>query len=398
MQGWQPHRLHFSKSPSLIDGGAHMVLICPNLVTCLNLSMKPLKKPEQVNVTLGSVEHINQLTHYITIMPMSLDNCFHSQPLHAVITPGLCMPLTLALPFLCTNCIACNYADCTHLVTTMIPPYNLLNVLLKVIKAPTLDTLLPDILASLKECTTTNSIEEELATRDSELWARFSHIFEPPPHINELPEELVARIKLKDQNLCIKMQNYPCSRKWKDVWHILLQQHLEMGWIHPSSAPVGSGAFIIPKADPNVLPCWVNDYWQLNTNTVINCFPIPLVHEILSDLGQGKVFVTLDMTNRFFQTCMHPNNVHLTAVNTLWGLYKWVVMPMGIKNAPVIHQHQVTNALRPWIGQICHVYMDNIAIWSKTVEEHTQNVATILQALLDHKLYMNPKKSKLFCS
>ena len=42
--------------------------------------------------------------------------------------------------------------------------------------------------------------------------------------------------------------------------------------------------------------------------------------------------------------------------------------------------------------------MDDIAIWSKTVEEHTENVATILQALLDHKLYLNPKKSKLFCS
>ena len=42
--------------------------------------------------------------------------------------------------------------------------------------------------------------------------------------------------------------------------------------------------------------------------------------------------------------------------------------------------------------------MDDIAIWSKTVEEHAENVATILQALLDHKLYLNPKKSKLFCS
>ena len=42
--------------------------------------------------------------------------------------------------------------------------------------------------------------------------------------------------------------------------------------------------------------------------------------------------------------------------------------------------------------------MDDIAIWSKTVKEHTHNVATILQALLDHKLYLNPKKSKLFCS
>jgi hypothetical protein len=59
---------------------------------------------------------------------------------------------------------------------------------------------------------------------------------------------------------------------------------------------------------------------------------------------------------------MHQDDVNLTAVNTPWGLYEWVVMPMGIKNAPAIHQRRVTAALRPWIGRICHVYMDDITI------------------------------------
>jgi hypothetical protein len=156
--------------------------------------------------------------------------------------------------------------------------------------------------------------------------------------------------------------------------------------------------FIIPKADPTVLPRWVNDYRQLNTNTVTDSFPIPLVSKILTDIGQGKVFATLDVTNSFFQTRMHPDNVNLTAVNTPWGLYKWVIMPMGIKNAPAIHQRRVTAALHPWIGRICHVYMDDIVIWSKNVQEHSENVATILQALLNNKLYLNTKKTKLFCS
>ena len=242
------------KARTLIDGGAHMVLIRPDLVTHLNLSVKPLEKPEQVNVALGSTEHINQLTHYVTITPMSLDNCFHLQPLHAVIAPGLCMPLILGLPFLCTNRITCNYAKHTCLITTMIPPYNLLNVPPKVMKTLVLKTMLPDILASLKECTMTTSIDDELAMHDLELWKEFCCIFEPPPHVNKLPEEPVTQIKLKDQSHCIKMRNYPCPRKWKEAWHTLLQQHLEAGWIRLSLAPAGSGAFIIPKADPNVLP------------------------------------------------------------------------------------------------------------------------------------------------
>ncbi len=94
---------------------------------------------------------------------------------------------------------------------------------------------------------------------------------------------------------------------------------------------------------------------------------------------------------------MHLEDIPLTAVNTPWGLYKWVVMPMGIKNALAIHQRQVTNALRPWIGKICHVYLDDIIIWSQTLVEHKANVETILCALRDNKLYCNLKKSQLYC-
>ena len=136
----------------------------------------------------------------------------------------------------------------------------------------------------------------------------------------------------------LKSQNYPCPRKWKEAWHELLKQHIEAGRIRPSSTPTGSGAFIIPKADPTALPHWVNNYQQLNANTVTDSFPIPHVNEILADVACSQVFGQLDMTNSFFQTCMHVDDVPLTAVNTPWGLYEWVVMPMGIKNTPAIHQ------------------------------------------------------------
>ena len=386
------------KARALIDSGAHMVLIRPDLVKRLNLRSHPLATPERVDVALGSANHIEHLTHFVIILPSSLDSHFTSQPLQAIIAPGLCMPIILGLPFLCSNRILCNYAERTCLVSTMTPPYNLMSPVPKPVRTPELSAPLPDILASLKDCITSLSFEKELESHEAKLRKRFARIFEPSPHVNELPKEPVARIQLKDPNHVIKSRNYPCPRKWKDSWHMLLQQHLDAGRIRPSSAPAGSGAFIIPKADPTVLPQWVNDYCQLNSNTVTDSFLIPLISEILADLGQGKVFASLDMTNSFFQTRMHPDDVALTAVNTPWGLYEWVVMPMGIKNAPAIHQRRVTCALRPWIGKLCHVYMDDIAIWSRTVEEHTENIATILQSLLDHKLYLNPKKSKLFCS
>ena len=91
---------------------------------------------------------------------------------------------------------------------------------------------------------------------------------------------------------------------------------------------------------------------------------------------------------------MQDEDIELTAVNTPWGLYEWTVMPMGIKNAPAIHQRRVSAALRKWIGRICHVYIDDIAIWSKSLEEHEHNVRTILTALKENSLYCNPKKNE----
>jgi hypothetical protein len=136
---------------------------------------------------------------------------------------------------------------------------------------------------------------------------------------------------------------------------------------------------------------WVNDFRQLNENTITDSHPLPQIHNILNDCAKGRIWGTIDMTNSFFQTHMHPDHVHLTAVNTPLGLYEWLVMPMGLKNAPAIHQRRVTAALRHLIGQICHIYLDDIVIWSDSLDEHERNVRAA-------QLYVNPDKTHLFCT
>ena len=73
-----------------------------------------------------------------------------------------------------------------------------------------------------------------------------------------------------------------------------------------------------------------------------------------------------------------------------------MVMSMGLKNMPVIHQRQATAVLHKWIGKICHIYLDDIMIWSNTLEEHHKNVCIILSALREAGLYCNPWKTHLF--
>jgi hypothetical protein len=124
--------------------------------------------------------------------------------------------------------------------------------------------------------------------------------------------------------------------------------------------------------------------------------PLPWVDDILADCARGKVWSKLDMTNSFFQTWMKEEDMHLTAVTMPLGLYEWLVMPMGLRNAPLIHQQRVIAALCPYIGRICHVYLDDIVVWSNSIEEHTKHLRIILQVLRNARLYFNPKKCSFY--
>jgi hypothetical protein len=154
-----------------------------------------------------------------------------------------------------------------------------------------------------------------LEKRENKLKAEYKIIFKPIPYADELPNDVLAEIHIKDAEKTIKSHSYLSPCKYKEAWQILIQQQLDAGQIRPSSSLCTSPAFIVPKANPNVLPCWVNDFHQLNENTVTDSHPLPQIDDILNDCAKGKIWATIDMTNSFFQTRMHPDYVHLTAIN-----------------------------------------------------------------------------------
>lgn len=78
-------------------------------------------------------------------------------------------------------------------------------------------------------------------------------------------------------------------------------------------------------------------------------YPLPNIDEILTDCTKGKIWAKINMTDSFFQTRMHPEDVKYTTVSTPQGAFEWLVMPMGFRNSPAIHQHQVAMALQKHI-------------------------------------------------
>ena len=129
---------------------------------------------------------------------------------------------------------------------------------------------------------------------------------------------------------------------------------------------------------------------------MLDSYPLLRVDDILMDCAKGKIWSKLDMTNSFFQTQVHPDDILLTAVTTPFRLYEWTVMPQGLKNAPPIHQRWMNSALCEHIGKFCHIYIDDIVIWSNSIDEHKRHIDIIMKALERAKLFCNKKKCKFF--
>ena len=153
---------------------------------------------------------------------------------------------------------------------------------------------------------------------------------------------------------------------------------------------------MVPRSDPKDDPRVVHDYQQLNDNTVKDHTPIPWQDETIEMIARAKVQGKLDLPDAYYQIWMFPDDIHKTAFKTPFGLFEWTVMPQGLCNAPATFQRYMNYVLHNYIGKFCAVYLDDIAIFSNSVEEHKEHIRLILEALREHGIVGSLSKSVLF--
>lgn len=165
---------------------------------------------------------------------------------------------------------------------------------------------------------------------------------------------------------------------------------LAKGFIRPSSSPYASPMLFVRKKDGTHRLCV--DYRALNRITVKNKYPLPRIDELHDRLVGAKIFSKLDLQSGYHQIPVKEQDILKTAFRSRYGLYEFTVMPFGLTNAPATFQNLMNNIFFKYLDKFVVVYLDDILIYSKNVEEHAQHLAEVFQKLSDNQLYIKISK------
>ena len=114
--------------------------------------------------------------------------------------------------------------------------------------------------------------------------------------------------------------------------------------------------------------------------------PLPRIEEALDALGKAKYFSCLDLTSGFLQVKVTEEDQQKTAFTTPMGLFEFTRMPFGLVNAPATFQRLMTTVFSGMNFESVLLYLDDVIIYSSTLEEHVTRLTEVFQRLRQHNL------------
>ena len=154
---------------------------------------------------------------------------------------------------------------------------------------------------------------------------------------------------------------------------------------------MASPVFFIKKKDRALR--LVQDYRALNAITVKNKYPLPLISELVNKLQGAKYFTKLDVQWGFNNVRMKVGDKWKAAFQTNQGLYEPLVMFFGLTNSPATFQTMMDGIFDKLItDRVVVVYLDDILIFTKSLEEHREVTRKVMELLRKHNLFLKPEK------
>jgi hypothetical protein len=173
---------------------------------------------------------------------------------------------------------------------------------------------------------------------------------------------------------------------------VQLEELLMKSYIKPNKSPYGAPVLFVHKKDGTLRMCV--DYRALNKAMVKNRYPLPRIDDLFDRLSGAKVFSRIDLRSGYYQIRITERGKEKTACRTRYGSYEFLVMPFGLTNAPATFCTLMNDIFREWLDDFVVIYIDNILIYSSSMEEHAEHHRKVFQRLRENKLYAKLEKCK----
>jgi len=198
-------------------------------------------------------------------------------------------------------------------------------------------------------------------------------------------------IDLKETFKPQKGRIYPLSKDEREEVQKFVDNQLRKGYIRPSKSPQTSPVFFVGKKDGKKR--MVTDYRSLNEQTVKNNYPLPLITDLIDNMGSKKVFTKMDLQWGFSNMRIKERDEWKGAFATHIGFFEPTVMFFGMTNSPAMFQAMMNKILRDMINEGKVVaFVDNVLVGTEMEEGHDEIVEEVLKQLEEYDLYVKPEK------
>jgi len=200
-------------------------------------------------------------------------------------------------------------------------------------------------------------------------------------------------IELKERFIPKKEKVYSLSREEREEVQAFIEDQLQKGYIRPSKSPQMSPVYFVAKKDSKRR--MIQDYRHVNQWTVKNGYLLPLIVDILDEVGKRKVFMKLDLRWSYNNVRIKEGDEWKAVFTIHIGVYEPIVMYFGLTNSPTTFQTMMNNLFQDLINQgDMATFIDDILVAMDTEKEHDELVDKVLRRLEENDLFVKLEKCK----
>ena len=169
--------------------------------------------------------------------------------------------------------------------------------------------------------------------------------------------------------------NFHLSQMELAALHEYIDENLSKNFIWHSKSHAGTPTLFVKKKDRSL--CMCVDYHGLNKVTKKNHYPLPLISELLEQLGNAKIFTKIELRGTYNLVRVKEMDEWKTTFCTRYGYFEYSIMPFGL----VVFQHMMNDIFWVYLDHFVVIYLDDILLYFKNEKEYEHHICLVFEKL-----------------